>query len=218
MGEEAEHSKFIYDNTYTFKNNFIKINAKNYCVISKKTPYINNTKNVTYLLLDTPEGEFNSNNINNLTITLANSYDKTTGIILIPESTTTHTHAHMHPHDNDDPIYHTKKIIDDGKAVVKANAKLAADAKSEADRVLVEAEAAAALAAAAAATAATVAEAADKAVVDAKAASADANTVSEAEAAATEAATLATEAADAKTEEKPSVDQANPQENLKDKE
>ena len=33
---DAQHTKFIYNNTYTFKNNFIKLNAKNYCVIRKK--------------------------------------------------------------------------------------------------------------------------------------------------------------------------------------
>ena len=62
------NTTFIYNNKYNFKNNFIKIKKKNYCVIHSTTSLVNekNTKNVTFLSVD-PDANvpFKSDNINN---------------------------------------------------------------------------------------------------------------------------------------------------------
>ena len=146
-----------------------------------------NTKNVTYLLLDPDKpSDFNSNNINNLTMTLANSYDPTLAGIVSIQDDLTHTHAHMHPHHNNDPIYHTHTIIADGEAadgeaadgeaaVKAAAAKAEADkAKAEADKAKAEAAVKAAAKAEAAVKAAAAKAEADKAKAEADKAKAEA--------------------------------------------
>ena len=55
-------------------------------------------------------------------MTIANTYIDPKDIITIQsiEDGVAHSHAHVHPHHSDDPVYHTKAILDEAKAAADA--------------------------------------------------------------------------------------------------